>query len=63
MCVGPKADLDGCGKSRSHRDYIPGPYSPYRVAVLNNPYRTKAYNTPERESYFIIKLFSGEVKF
>ena len=23
--VGPKAGLDGCGKSRPHRDPIPGP--------------------------------------
>ena len=27
-CVGPRAGLDGCGKSRSHRDSIPGPSSP-----------------------------------
>jgi hypothetical protein len=25
---GPGADLDGCGKSRPHRDWIPGPSSP-----------------------------------
>jgi hypothetical protein len=25
--VGPKAGLDGCGKSRPHRDSIPGPSS------------------------------------
>jgi hypothetical protein len=24
--VGPGADQDGCGKSRPHRDSIPGPY-------------------------------------
>jgi hypothetical protein len=27
--VGPRADLDGCGKSRPHRDSIPGPSSPH----------------------------------
>ena len=26
--VGPRAGLNGCGKSRPHRDSIPGPYSP-----------------------------------
>ena len=26
--VGPRAGLDGCGKSRSHRDLIPQPPSP-----------------------------------
>jgi hypothetical protein len=25
--VGPSAGLDGCGKSRPHRDSIPGPSS------------------------------------
>jgi hypothetical protein len=27
--VDPRAGLDGCGKSRPHRDSIPGPSSPY----------------------------------
>ena len=27
-CVGPWACLDGCGKSRPHRDSIPEPSSP-----------------------------------
>jgi hypothetical protein len=27
-CVGPKAGLDRCGKSRPQRDSIPGPSSP-----------------------------------
>jgi len=26
--VGPKAGLDGCGKSRLHQDSIPGPSNP-----------------------------------
>jgi hypothetical protein len=25
--VGPKAGLDGCGKSSPHQDSIPGPFS------------------------------------
>ena len=36
-CIGgwvvPRVGLDGCGKSRSHRDSIPGPSSLYRVAI------------------------------
>jgi hypothetical protein len=31
--VGPRTGLDGCGKSRPHRDLIPGSSSPLRVAV------------------------------
>jgi hypothetical protein len=31
--VGLRADLDGCGKSHPHRDSIPGPSSPWRVAI------------------------------
>ena len=31
--VGPRAGLDRCGKSRPHRDSIPGPSSPERVAI------------------------------
>jgi len=31
--VSRRAGLDGCGKSRLHRDSIPGPPSPYRVAI------------------------------
>ena len=37
LCIGgwadPRASLDGCGKSCPHRDSIPGPSSPYRVAI------------------------------
>jgi len=32
-CVGPRVGLDGCEKSRSQRDSIPGPSRPQRVAV------------------------------
>jgi len=31
--VGPRAGLDGCGKTRPHWDSIPGPSSPQRVAI------------------------------
>ena len=31
--VGPRTGLDGCGKSRPHRDSIPGSSSPQRFAI------------------------------
>jgi len=31
--VGPRAGLDGCGKSRPHQDATPGPSSPQPVAI------------------------------
>jgi hypothetical protein len=31
--VGPRAGLDVCGKSRPYRDSIPGPSSPYLLAI------------------------------
>ena len=31
--MGPRASLDRCGKSCSHRDSIPGPSSPKLVAI------------------------------
>jgi hypothetical protein len=31
--VGPRVGLEGCGKSRPHQDSIPGPSSPWRVAI------------------------------
>jgi len=40
--VSPRAGLGGCGKSRPPQDSIPGPSSPYRVAIateLSRPRR------------------------
>jgi len=31
--VGPRAGLDGCGKSRPDRDSVPGPFSPKPVTI------------------------------
>ena len=31
--MGPRAGADGCGKSRPHRDSIPGPSGLSRVAI------------------------------
>jgi hypothetical protein len=33
--VGPRAGLDGCGKSHPHRDSIPGPSIPYHFRTLH----------------------------
>ena len=35
--VGLGTGLDRCGKSRPHRDWIPGPSSSQRVAILTTP--------------------------
>jgi hypothetical protein len=53
--VGPRAGLDWCRKSRFHRDSIPGPSRPWRVAiptelsrptnVLNMLYKTRCSHT------------------
>ena len=32
--MGPRASMGRCGKSRLHRDLIPGPSSPLPVAIL-----------------------------
>ena len=32
--MGSRAGLVGCGKSRLHLGSIPGPSSPYRIAIL-----------------------------
>jgi hypothetical protein len=45
--VSPRADPDGCGKSRPHRDSIAGLSSPWRVAVptgLSRPHLSKNVN-------------------
>ena len=38
--VGPRAGLDGCGKTPIHWDSIPVPPSPYRVAIPTELSRT-----------------------
>ena len=52
----PSAVLDGCGKSRPHRDSIPEPARPYRVAIpttlswlltINNFKKEKRKHIPE----------------
>ena len=38
--MGAKTGLDGCGKSRPYRDSIPGPPSPWRVAIPTEIFRS-----------------------
>jgi hypothetical protein len=57
--VGRRAGLDMCGKSRPHRDSIPGPSSPYPVAIpteLPSPQKLEKepaniLTTPARSPY------------
>ena len=58
--VGPRAGLDGCGKPHLHWDSIPGPFSPYPVAILKQlslPTFNQVYSEVRRFSrnaaYFI----------
>ena len=37
--LGPRVSLDGCGKSRFHRDSIPGPSIPLLKHLRNNFFR------------------------
>ena len=41
--VGPRTGLDECGKSRPQRDSIPGPSSPWRVAIQTEQSRPFAW--------------------
>ena len=47
--VGPRAGLDGCGKSRPHRNLIPGLSSPKQVAIP-----TELFRPPGIVSYRIV---------
>ena len=66
-CLGPRASLDGCGKSRPHRDSIPGPSSPERVAIptgLSRPpfFTVFCLNSTDllRERRIVFKFARGE---
>jgi hypothetical protein len=61
-CVGPRGGMDGCGNPAPHRDSIPGPSSPQRVAVstaLSRPtQKTVIFNTHKFSGkQFAFKLF------
>ena len=59
--MGPRAGLDMCGKSRRHRDSIPGPSSPQPVVIpteLPGPrsgHRAKKNISKRRSQHDIIK--------
>ena len=48
--VGHRAGLDGCGKAGPHRDSIPRPPSPWRVAILTEVYRPFSLTLKVKES-------------
>jgi len=60
---GPRSDLDECGKLLPHRDSIPGPSSPQRVAIpteLSGPTKQKVDKMCSRSPYLYVtstKLF------
>ena len=53
--MGPRAGLDRCGKSRPHRDSIPGPSSPQPVAIPTTlpglPYEQHTITSPYMSTY------------
>jgi len=57
--VGLRAGLDRCGKCRLHRDLIPGPSSPQRVAIapeLSRPTGSQARIVNNSSKYFLYSL-------
>jgi len=46
--VGPRASMNKCRKSRRHRDSIPRPSNPYRVAAPTELSRLILYNLGTR---------------
>jgi hypothetical protein len=57
--AGPRTGLDGCGKSLPHRDSIPGPPRPQRVAVpteLSRPTHVCIYNIVYRNRSYLLLL-------
>jgi hypothetical protein len=58
--VGLRAGLNGCGKSRRHRDSIPGPPSPLRVAIpteLSGP--TTAFSADSKQALCVAECASA----
>ena len=50
--VGPRADTDGCGNSRTQRDSIPGPFNPQLVSIPTTPSRP----TPVAKTMYKISI-------
>jgi len=55
---GPRAGMDRCGKSRPHRDSIPGPSSPYQVAIPNTLSRPTRTTSSSSKSGMLNQLLS-----
>jgi len=57
--LGPRAGLEGCGKSRPHRDSILGPSRPWRVALpteLSRPTHTHTHTHTHIYIYIYIYI-------
>jgi hypothetical protein len=54
--VGPRAGLQGCGKSRPHRDSILGPSSPQRVFIPTVMLCTTALSGHKRNEIILLLL-------
>jgi len=54
------AGLEGCGKSRPHRDSIPGPSSPQQVAMPTELTRFIETNVLEENVSSIVKVGNSE---
>jgi hypothetical protein len=60
-CVCPRAGLDGCGKSRPHRDPIPGPSSPQQVTIPTTLSQPIMYKSSSRKLHIRIYCRSVEI--
>ena len=61
--VDPRAGLDGCGKSRPHRDSIPGPSSPYESLYrLSSPDYSSSNNNNNNNKCCGIKKYTQTEK-
>jgi hypothetical protein len=49
--VGPRTDLDGCGKPRPHRDSMTGPSIPYRVTIPGAYRHVLDHKSPKQFSW------------
>jgi len=55
--VGPRVGPERCGKSRPHRDSIPGQSSPYRVAIPTELSRSSPLRPPHQKLFSFVALF------
>jgi hypothetical protein len=57
--MGPRAVLDGCEKTRLHRDSIPGSSSPKRVVIPTTLFRSSLYPGSQNKCYRNYPVGSG----